>query len=55
MERDYQNLHSLKMEWEDILDIKAKGSMMRSKAKWIEFGEKKFKIFSEPREEKLYI
>ena len=42
---NYPRYQSLKQDIEDIKRIKTEGIMLRSKAKWIEYGEKNSKYF----------
>ena len=44
-ENNIEELHLLQQELSDIRDIKMKGSFIRSKAKWIDEGEKPTKYF----------
>ena len=52
-------LINAKRELEEIIEYRTKGSIVRSKAKWYNDGEKKYKIFSaigeETLQEKKYI
>ena len=44
-EEAYDNYRRLKSKWEQIENIKVEGAIIRSKAKWVEEGEKNTKYF----------
>ena len=44
-EEAYDNYRRLKSKWEQIKNIKVEGAIIRSKAKWVEEGEKNTKYF----------
>ena len=44
-ENNFLKYQLLKNEWEDIQRQRTNGIMVRSKAKWVEYGEKNSKYF----------
>ena len=44
-ECNYVDYQLIKTEWENLQNEKTKGAMVRSKAKWVEYGEKNSKYF----------
>ena len=44
-ESKFIEYQTVKSEYENIQDLKANGAIIRSKAKWIEYGEKNSKYF----------
>ena len=44
-ESSYVEYQSVKTEWENLQNEKIQGAMIRSKSKWVEYGEKNSKYF----------